>query len=262
MYERGSPMFGAQATSRTQSVWPSSTSSSTHACVSSENPQILTMLSHPALANRFTGGERAPPVLDTASSEPARAAGAHETALHPMAWASNTSAPHWPSSRHFQFSPSWKKKSSLQQCRTFESEDGDLAVRRGAGEDGAEFVGSPRHRVDWNNGASCQRNGAGGKGVRGVPDAVCSECSLIFAHPALAGCCSFQMITFPSYEHDARIWPNFGCAHATCHTGPVCLVGLSRMSGERDLKKWRGCYTLSVFDLRRAGARHPRHQRL
>ena len=110
MYERGSPIFGAQATSRTQSVWPSSTSSSTHACVSSENPQILTMLSHPALANRFTGGERAPPVLDTASSEPARAAGAHETALHPMAWASNTSAPHWPSSGHFQFSPSWKKK--------------------------------------------------------------------------------------------------------------------------------------------------------
>jgi hypothetical protein len=56
-----------------------------------------------------------------------------------------------------------------------------------------------------------------------VPDAVCNECSLIFAHPALAGCCSFHMITLPSYEHDARIWPNFGCAQATCHTGPVCL---------------------------------------
>ena len=27
--------------------------------------------------------------------------------------------------------------------RTFESEDGDLAVRRGTGEDGAELVGSP-----------------------------------------------------------------------------------------------------------------------
>jgi hypothetical protein len=78
-------MFGAQATSRTQSVWPSSTSSSTQACVSSEKLQILTMLSHPALANRFTGAERAPPVLGNASSEPARAAGAHDTALHPIA---------------------------------------------------------------------------------------------------------------------------------------------------------------------------------
>ena len=91
-------MFGAHATSRTQSAWPSSTSSSTHAWVSSENPQILTMLSHPALANRFTGGARRPPALG-ASSEPARAAGAHDTALHPIACASNTSAPHWPSSR-------------------------------------------------------------------------------------------------------------------------------------------------------------------
>ena len=94
MYERGSPIFGAQATSRTQSAWPSSTSSSTQACVSSENPQILTILSHPALANRFTGAERGTPEVGAASSEPARAAGAHDTALHPIAWASNTSAPH------------------------------------------------------------------------------------------------------------------------------------------------------------------------
>jgi hypothetical protein len=85
MYERGSPMFGAQATSRTQSAWPSSTSSSTQACVSSENPHILTILSHPALANRFTGAERGVPALGTASSEPARAAGAQDTALHPIA---------------------------------------------------------------------------------------------------------------------------------------------------------------------------------
>jgi hypothetical protein len=81
------------------------------------------------------------------------------------------------------------------------------------------------------------------KEVQGVPDAVCSECSLIFAHPALAGCCSFQMITFPSYEHDARIWPNFGWAQATCHTGPVCLVGKSCMSGERD-RSIRGKYVI------------------
>ena len=76
MYERGSLMFGAQATSRTQSAWPSSTSSSTQACVSSENPRILTMLSHPALANRFTSAEHGPPALGTASNEPAQAASA------------------------------------------------------------------------------------------------------------------------------------------------------------------------------------------
>jgi hypothetical protein len=62
-----------------------------------------------------------------------------------------------------------------------------------------------------------------GEGVEDIPDAVCNECSLTFVHPALAGCCSFQMITLPSYEQDARICPNFGCAQATCHTGPVCL---------------------------------------
>jgi hypothetical protein len=34
---------------------------------------------------------------------------------------------------------------------------------------------------------------------------------------------SRQIITLASYEADARIVPNLGCAHATCHTGPVCL---------------------------------------
>jgi hypothetical protein len=73
---------------------------------------------------------------------------------------------------------------------------------------------------------------------RNAPDAVCSEleCSLMFAHPALASCCSFQMITFPPYEHDARMWPNFGCAQATCHTGPVCLSG-GRMSSRYSAQK-------------------------
>jgi hypothetical protein len=33
------------------------------------------------------------------------------------------------------------------------------------------------------------------------------------------------MSALPSYEHDARIEPNFGCAQATCQTGPVCLQG-------------------------------------
>jgi hypothetical protein len=73
MYERGRPMFGAQATSRTQSVCPSSVPSSIQACWSSLHvrtaeflgetrnsvnethlkPQIFTRLSHPALANLF-----------------------------------------------------------------------------------------------------------------------------------------------------------------------------------------------------------------
>lgn len=62
-----------------------------------------------------------------------------------------------------------------------------------------------------------------------IPEALWRVCSLIFAQPPAAApgpcaCCSFQMMTLPSYEHDARIWPNFGCAQATCHTGPVWLV--------------------------------------
>ena len=59
-----------------------------------------------------------------------------------------------------------------------------------------------------------------------TPEALCRVCSLIFDQPPAPGpwpCCSFQMITLPSYEHDARICPNLGCAQATCHTGPECL---------------------------------------
>lgn len=64
-----------------------------------------------------------------------------------------------------------------------------------------------------------------------LTDALCRVCSLIFAQPPGDGpCvgCSFQMMTLPSYEHDARMWPNLGCAQATCHTGPVCLVAFIR----------------------------------
>ena len=32
-------------------------------------------------------------------------------------------------------------------------------------------------------------------------------------------------LTFLSYEHDARMLPNLGCAHATCQTGPSWLNG-------------------------------------
>ena len=96
-------MFGAHATSRTQSVWPSSTSSSTHACVSSRKPQIFTRLSQPADAKRFTLGGAVGACPGSVagwgtSSEPGWTAGAQETALQPMAWPSKTSAPQVPSS--------------------------------------------------------------------------------------------------------------------------------------------------------------------
>jgi hypothetical protein len=95
MYERGSPIFGAHATSRTQSVWPSRTSSSTHACESSRKPHILTKLSQPALANRFTPcGVACCGVM----RDPGSTAGAQETALHPMACPLKMSAPQVPSS--------------------------------------------------------------------------------------------------------------------------------------------------------------------
>jgi hypothetical protein len=82
------------------------------------------------------------------------------------------------------------------------------------------------------------KGGMGGRRRGNVPDAVCSECSLILAQPALAGCCSFHMITLASYEHDASIWPNFGCAQATCHTGPPCLpLQMKYLSTKK--KVWR-----------------------
>ena len=31
------------------------------------------------------------------------------------------------------------------------------------------------------------------------------------------------LLTFLSYEQEAKMLPNFGCAHATCHTAPSCL---------------------------------------
>ena len=37
----------------------------------------------------------------------------------------------------------------------------------------------------------------------------------------------FQMNTLPSYDALARIVPNDGCAHATCHTGPSWPTSVS-----------------------------------
>lgn len=39
---------------------------------------------------------------------------------------------------------------------------------------------------------------------------------------------SFQIMTVPSYEQDARRDPNFGWAHATCQTGPLWPVNVAR----------------------------------
>jgi hypothetical protein len=116
-------MLGAHATSRTQSVCPLRTSSSTQVWLSSlsENsimssiayswqaylkPQILTKLSQPALAKRLTEfavgallpwfGPGTPGV--GVISEPGRVAGAQETALQPTLCALKMSAPHVPSS--------------------------------------------------------------------------------------------------------------------------------------------------------------------
>jgi hypothetical protein len=54
--------------------------------------------------------------------------------------------------------------------RTFETENGNLAVRRGTSEDGTELVRSPRHRVDWDwttlASVKWRRNERGGRGGR------------------------------------------------------------------------------------------------
>lgn len=56
-YVRGRPTPGAKATSRTQSVCPSSVSSTAHDLLSSLKDQILTRLSQPPVANFFTNVE-------------------------------------------------------------------------------------------------------------------------------------------------------------------------------------------------------------
>ena len=50
-------------------------------------------------------------------------------------------------------------------------------------------------------------------------------CSYTTAHE----CCgaSRWINTLPSYEHDAKMTPNFGWAHDTCHTGPSWPVNVA-----------------------------------
>ena len=53
-----------------------------------------------------------------------------------------------------------------------------------------------------------------------LPEAEWAVCSLILLHVPLV---SFQIITLVSYEQEANKVPNFGCAQATCQTGPSWL---------------------------------------
>mmetsp|Transcript_35741 Transcript_35741/g.90336 ORF Transcript_35741/g.90336 Transcript_35741/m.90336 type:complete len:278 (-) Transcript_35741:411-1244(-) len=92
MVERGRPRLGAHATSRTQSVWPGSASSSAHMPPS---PQLHTLivLSQPQLTRRLTGAGGA---LEE-TRDPGATAGAQDTAVAPTAWLPGSFVlSHWP----------------------------------------------------------------------------------------------------------------------------------------------------------------------
>jgi len=98
-------MLGAHATSRTQSEWPASVSSSVQLPKPSACDQILTRPSQPPLANRRTAPPAAAAAFGPAcgcccgwTRAPGGVAGAHETALQPILCPSNMAASHVPSS--------------------------------------------------------------------------------------------------------------------------------------------------------------------
>lgn len=76
------------------------------------------------------------------------------------------------------------------------------------------------------------------------PEAVCTLCSLIRDQTLF---CSFQINTRPSYEHEARIEPNFGCAQDTCHTGASCLEQVTIVSVFSPSSAHKSCFTLLKF---------------
>mmetsp|Transcript_32996 Transcript_32996/g.77130 ORF Transcript_32996/g.77130 Transcript_32996/m.77130 type:complete len:302 (+) Transcript_32996:899-1804(+) len=55
----------------------------------------------------------------------------------------------------------------------------------------------------------------------------CPMYSYILLHCPLGAETSFHTHTLRSYEHEARIAPNLGCAHAICHIGPSCPTMLA-----------------------------------
>lgn len=44
------------------------------------------------------------------------------------------------------------------------------------------------------------------------------------------------LLTFLSYEQEARMFPNFGCAHATCHTAPSCLHTKQEVDSKQEVE--------------------------
>mmetsp|Transcript_8395 Transcript_8395/g.14453 ORF Transcript_8395/g.14453 Transcript_8395/m.14453 type:complete len:207 (+) Transcript_8395:540-1160(+) len=77
----GRPTLGAQAASRTQSEWPSSTCSTFHSLAASLNPHTLTALSQPADTRRLAGAD---PAATWETSDPGWLAGAQETDVQPI----------------------------------------------------------------------------------------------------------------------------------------------------------------------------------
>lgn len=157
--------------------------------------------------------------------------------MQPMAWPLKMSAPHWPSSVN-------RTVGTMRDCerenRTFKSQNGQLSIGGGAREHGTQFMWCPGHRVDWY--LYQQKRNPYNKSD--APLAVWRVCSLTFAQtPAVGPCpCSFQISAFPSYEQDARMCPNLGCAQATCQTGPVCLQG--------HISSLKGCKAVTTHPLR------------
>lgn len=140
---------------------------------------------------------------------PGGAAGAHETALQPMACPGKMSASHWSSSVLYERYVERKAQDTLLKVKTESFPSDDAQARMAPSSCGA-------HETE-------------------LTDAVWRVCSRILAQLLVldGDCCSFQMRTLPSYEQDARMWPNLGCAHATCQTGPVCLSWSQSSRGER-----------------------------
>lgn len=83
--DRGSPILGAQATSRTQSECTSKRFSSTQRSPSSFH--ILIVLSHPPVANRLIANPRSLFALPVSKVGSNTVDGHQETALHPIIWA-------------------------------------------------------------------------------------------------------------------------------------------------------------------------------
>lgn len=181
----GSPMLGAQATSRTQSLCSFSTASH-----SQPGPwlgsvvfgfQIFTRPSQPPDTRRGGATLGAPPLCTRAAG---LVEGAQLTANTPGVCASNRSTRH-------SFGDSVRWLSTEMEP----SEEPHASMR------------------PYSQGAQTSE----------LTDSSCTLCSYTRTHE-LVPSFSRQIITLRSYEHEASTEPNLGCAHATCQTGPSWLV--------------------------------------